>query len=137
MYNEIARYAPTSAEVETVTSALQSHGLSVLSIAADHLSIRARGTAAAVESAFQTQIHQFNHEGKVFHANVAPARLAGAAGALVRGVSGLANFPMRPALTYQINPSTGERLTPTQATGSGFSGAPTRVSVPSSFKSER
>ena len=123
--NEIARYAPTSAEVETVTSALQSHGVSVLSIAPDHLSIRARGTAAAVESAFQTQIHQFNHEGKVFHANVAPATLAGAAGALVRGVSGLANFPMRPALTYQINPSTGERLTPIQATGSGFSGIAT------------
>jgi subtilase family serine protease len=36
--NEIARYAPTSAEVETVTSALQSHGVSVLSIAPDHLS---------------------------------------------------------------------------------------------------
>jgi subtilase family serine protease len=123
--NEIARYAPTSAEVQTVTSALQSHGMSVLSIAPDHLSIRARGTAAAVESAFQTQIHQFNHQGKVFHANVAPARLAGAAGSLVRGVSGLANFPMHPAVTYQINPSTGDRLTPKQATGSGFSGIAT------------
>ena len=122
---EIAGFAPTADEVQSVISALKSNGLAVLSTSPDNLSIRVRGTAEVVENAFQTQIHNFRRQGKTFHANVTPAVLAGAAGSLVRGVTGLSNFPMRSKVKYQVNPKTGQRIIPQQATGSGFSGIAT------------
>ena len=132
---EIARYAPSAAEVETVRKELQSHGLSVLSVSSDNLSIRARGPASSVESAFQTQIHEFERQGKTFHANVTPATLAGPAGTLVHGVTGLTSFKMQPFVKFQINPRTGKpnvrpgsspttQLTIKKATG-GFAGIAT------------
>jgi subtilase family serine protease len=122
---QIAAFAPTADEVQTVVDALRSNGLEVLSTAADNLSIRARGSAEAVESAFQTQIHEFTHQGKHFHANTTPAALAGAAGFLVRGVTGLTNVPMRSKVKYQVNPKTGQRIIPQQVGGNGFSGIAT------------
>jgi len=112
--SEIARYAPTPAEVETVKKELQSHGLSVLSVSSDNLSIRARGPASSVESAFQTQIHEFERQGKVFHANVAPAKLAGPASSLIHGVTGLTSFSMRPYVKSQVDPRTGKARTITR-----------------------
>jgi subtilase family serine protease len=109
--SDIARYAPTPAEVETVKKELQSHGLSVLSVGSDNLSIRARGPATSVESAFQTQIHEFERQGQLFHANVTPAKLAGPAGALVHGVTGLTSFGMRPDVKAQVDPRTGKPRT--------------------------
>ena len=123
--SQIAGYAPTADEVHSVIGALKSNGLAVLSTAPDNLSIRVRGPAEAVETAFQTQIHEFKHQGKTYHANVTSAALAGAAGSLVRGVTGLTNFPLRSNVKYQVNPRTGQRIIPQQATGSGFSGIAT------------
>ena len=116
---DIARYAPTTAEVQAVTSALKSYGVSVLSVSKDNLSIRARGPAASVESAFQTEIHQFTRNGATFHANVTPASLIGPAASLVRGVTGLTSLQMKPFLKYQVNPRTGQRIVK-QSSG-GFS----------------
>jgi subtilase family serine protease len=109
--SDIARYAPTPAEVEIVKKELESHGLSVLSVSPDNLSIRVRGTASGVERAFQTQIHEFERQGKVFHANVTSANLAGPAGLLVHGVTGLTSFNMRPFIKYQVDPRTGKSVT--------------------------
>jgi subtilase family serine protease len=123
--SQIAGYAPSADEVQSVVNALKSNGLAVLSTAPDNLSIRVRGPAEAVETAFQTQIHEFKHQGKTYHANVTSAALAGAAGSLVRGVTGLTNFPLRSNVKYQVNPKTGQRISAPQATGGGFSGIAT------------
>jgi subtilase family serine protease len=108
---DIAKYGPSSADVETVTKELKSHGLSVLSVSPDNLSIRARGPASSVENAFHTQIHEFERQGRVFHANVTPAQLEGPAGALVHSVTGLTSFQMRPFLKFQVDPKTGKPRT--------------------------
>ena len=123
--SQIAGYAPAADEVQSVINTLKSNGLAVLSASPDNLSIRVRGPAQAVETAFQTQIHQFKHQGKTFHANVTPAALAGTAGSLVRGVTGLTNFPMRSNISYQVNPRTGQRIIARQADGGPFSGIAT------------
>ena len=123
--SQISAFAPTADEVQSVINTLKSNGLAVLSTSADNLSIRVRGPAEAVENAFQTQIHEFTRQGKTFHANVTPAALTGGAGALVRGVTGLTNLPLRSNVKYQVNPKTGQRIAPQQATGSGFSGIAT------------
>ncbi len=125
---DIAKYGPSSADVETVTSELKSHGLSVLSVSPDNLSIRVRGSASSVENAFHTQIHEFERQGRVFHANVSPAQLGGPARALIHSVSGLTNFQMRPFLKFQVDPRTGKPHTlptksgtlATAAAGTGF-----------------
>lgn len=109
--NDIARYAPSAAEVETVKKELQSHSLSVLSVSPDNLSIRVRGSASSMENAFHTQIHEFERQGKVFHANVTTATLAGPAATLLHGVSGLTSFNMKPQIRYQIDPRTGKKRT--------------------------
>ncbi|QNI30976.1 S8/S53 family peptidase [Alloacidobacterium dinghuense] len=106
--SDLARFAPSPAEIETVKKELVSNGLSILSVGSDNLSIRVRGAASSVERAFQTQIHEFEREGKTFHANVTPARLAGPAGSLVRSVTGLSDMKLKPLIKYQLDPRTGK-----------------------------
>ena len=99
---DLAKYAPTKAQSDAVRKELESHGLQILS--ADGNTIRARGTAASVESAFNTQIHEFQRNGKVFRANVVSARLSGAAADYVAGVAGLESHlaqPRTPRIRYQ------------------------------------
>jgi subtilase family serine protease len=105
---DFAKYAPSASEVELVKKELESHGLSVSSVAPDSFSMRASGNVSAVESAFSTQIHDFVREGKTFYANATPAKLNGVASTLVSSVSGLSSFAMEPMVRFQINPKTGK-----------------------------
>ena len=103
---DLAKYAPAKEQSDAVRKELESHGLETLS--ADGFSIRARGTTANVESAFNTQIHQFQLNGKVFSAHVVNARLTGPAGDYVAAVSGLESLQARPTLRRAINLKTGQ-----------------------------
>ena len=105
---DFARYAPTANEIETVKRELQAHGLSIVSVDPNGFSIRAKGTALSLESAFQTQLHAIEHNGETIQANVAPAALRGPAGALVKGVTGLTGINFKPGVKYQFNPVTGK-----------------------------
>jgi subtilase family serine protease len=94
---DLKKYAPAKEQSDAVRKELESHNLEILS--ADGFSIRARGTTANVESAFNTQLHEFQRNGKVFRANVVSARLSGAAGDYVAGVSGLESHQAQPQLS--------------------------------------
>jgi subtilase family serine protease len=98
---DLTKYAPPSGQSDAVRKELESHGLEILS--ADGFSIRARGTAANVENAFNTQIHNFQLNGKVFRAHVVNARLSGPAGDYVAAVAGLESHQARPHLSRAIN----------------------------------
>ncbi len=104
---DIAKYAPTPAELKIVQQELEKNGLSVLSIDSDGLSIRVQGPAANVEKAFQTQLHSFSLNGKTFRAPVQEAQLTGAAGALVSSVVGLEQHTVKPLLKHAGDPRTG------------------------------
>jgi subtilase family serine protease len=95
---DLKKYAPAKEQSDAVRKELESHNLEIVSADKNGFSIRARGTAANVESAFNTQLHQFQRNGKVFRANVASARLSGAAGDYVAGVAGLESHQARPQL---------------------------------------
>jgi subtilase family serine protease len=86
---DLKKYAPAKGQSDAVRKELESHNLEIVSTDENGFSIRARGTAANVEGAFNTQLHEFQRNGKVFRANVASARLSGAAGDYVAGVAGL------------------------------------------------
>jgi subtilase family serine protease len=105
---EIARYAATADDIAVVQKELESHGLTT--IETDHVNstLRARGTISQLERAFQTQIHDFEREGRSFHSNVTPASLTGAAGSLVKSVSGLSTLPLKSNLAVVTDPRTGK-----------------------------
>jgi subtilase family serine protease len=98
---DLAKYAPSKEQSDAVRKELESHGLEILS--ADEKTIRARGTAANVESAFNTQIHEFQRNGKVFRANVVNARLSGTAADYVAGVAGIESHQAQPLLRRAID----------------------------------
>jgi subtilase family serine protease len=87
---EIAeRFAPTADEAATVRQFLGSHNLQVVLTGGDNFFVRARGTVADVEQAFQVQLNDYRVHGQLVRANDRDPRVAGAAAALVRAVSGL------------------------------------------------
>jgi len=98
----MANYAPTSSDVSAVTAYLQSKGFSNIAVEPDHLIVSATGTAAQVQSAFDTSIHSFSGGGTNFIANVTPAYVPSSLGGIVVAVLGLNNlqaFKPNPQLT--------------------------------------
>ncbi len=100
---ELKQYAPTQDQASAVRKELESHGLTILSTDVGGFSLRAHGTVANVESAFNTEIHQFQRNGKVFRANVQNARLSGTAGDYVAAVSGIESHEAHPQLKRMEN----------------------------------
>jgi len=103
---DLAKYAPTEAQREMVREELRSHGLSILSSDAIGFNIRARGTLGNVESAFNTELHEFEYNGRAFRANVRNARLTGEAGNHVSTVAGLESHQVRPLIMQAMDPKT-------------------------------
>ncbi len=109
---DLKMYAPTENQRQAVRKELENHGLTILSTDPIGFTIRARGTLANVESAFNTEIHQFQHNGKVFRANVRNAQLGGEAGNYVSTVAGLESHQVRPLYARALNPRTQKPFAP-------------------------
>jgi subtilase family serine protease len=84
-----ARFAPTAEEAKTVQEFFESHNLKVVKVGGDNFFVRARGTVGDVEKAFQVQLNNYQVRDKVIRANASDPYVEGAAGPLVRSVSGL------------------------------------------------
>lgn len=109
--SDFERYAPTAQEFETVRNELVKQGFTVVSSDPHRFSIRVHGTAAAVEKAFQTELHNFTYKGNRFQAHVLDAKLTGAANDLIDSVSGLELHSSRPQWSTVTNPKTGKPVT--------------------------
>jgi subtilase family serine protease len=103
---DFQKYAPSEAQRQAVRNALESHGLTILAADPTGFTIRAHGTIANVESAFNTEIHQFDHNGKLFRANVRNAQLDGEAANYVSTVAGIESHQVYPLSVRSINPAT-------------------------------
>jgi subtilase family serine protease len=103
---DLRKFAPTSAQRQIVRQELQKHGLTILSTDKLGFSIRAHGTIGSIESAFNTEIHQFEYNGRTYSAHVRDARLAGIAGDYVESVAGLERHQIRPMAVRAKNPTT-------------------------------
>jgi hypothetical protein len=93
-------FGMSSADLDKVTGWLQQEGFTVTSVAASTNSISFSGNIAAVEKAFQTQIHNYSLNGETHFANASqisiPSSLAGA----VSGVRGLNDFRLKPRIQF-------------------------------------
>jgi subtilase family serine protease len=83
------RFAPTAQEANVVRQFFAAHNLAVVKIGPNNFYVRARGTVADVEKAFQVQLNNYQVGEKTIRANASDPRVEGAVGLLVRAVSGL------------------------------------------------
>ena len=86
------RFGASQADIDQITAWLQSHGLTVFSVARSRNFITVSGTADQVQSAFQTQIHQYVVDGKQHFANAIDPSVPAALAPLVSGIRGLHDF---------------------------------------------
>src|SRR5580693_9537736 len=88
--SEIAtHFAPTAQEAKTVQQFFAAHNLTVVKTGPNNFYVRARGTVGDVEKAFQVQLNNYQVGDKTIRANAGDPYVEGAAGPLVRAVSGL------------------------------------------------
>lgn len=88
--NDIAaRFAPTAEEAKTVQQFFAAHNLTVVRTGPNNFYVRARGTVGDVEKAFGVQLNNYQVGVKTIRANAGDPYVEGAAGPLVRAVSGL------------------------------------------------
>src|SRR5271170_2459333 len=83
------RFAPTTKEAKIVQAFMAAHNLTVVKVGPSNFYIRARGTVADVQNAFQVQLNNYQVGGKTIRANAGDPYVEGEAGPLVRAVSGL------------------------------------------------
>ena len=140
-----ADFGPSPADIATISSWLSSRGFSIQEISRDRMSIRFGGSAAQVESAFHTEIHNLEVKGAAHIGNMSDPKIPAALAPVVVGIKSLHNFFPRPLhrLGNQVtrDPDTGKWKRLSQATTENAAGRSTRtalvkpqfgVSVPSS-----
>lgn len=86
-----AAYAPTDSETQTVRDYLTQNGFNNVHIAANRTLLTAEGTAAAVQAAFNTQLVQYQVDGRLVYSNASDAQVPLALGDTVLAVLGLQN----------------------------------------------
>src|ERR1700689_1477853 len=104
-----ARFAPTAEEAKTVQQFFAAHNLTVVKTGPNNFYVRARGTVGDVEKAFQVQLNNYQVGDKTIRANAGDPYVEGAAGTLVRAVSGLDNAHFEHTLAARpVNPGGSE-----------------------------
>jgi subtilase family serine protease len=98
----VAKFAPTAKQAAAVGEFLTAHNLSVVKVDPDNFVVRAQGTIANVEKAFQVQIGTFEVNGQVYRANTADPSVEGPAAALIQAVGGLDNLVYTHPFTQRV-----------------------------------
>src|ERR1041385_4133604 len=94
-----ARFGPAQQDLDRVTGWLQLQGFTVNSVAHGKQWIEFSGTAAQVETAFHTEIHQYHVKGENHIANATDLSVPEALASVVRGVLTVHDFQKRPMHT--------------------------------------
>lgn len=107
------RFGPAQENVEKVKGWLQQHGFNVAGVARGGRWVEFSGSVRQVESAFQTQMRQYQVAGRIHTANSTdisvPSELSS-----IRGIFSLHDFTSKPMLTnqYTVRRDTSGRLVP-------------------------
>jgi uncharacterized membrane protein len=92
-----AQFGPADADVQAVTSWLQSHGFQVAKVSKGKIAIEFSGTAAQVKEAFHTEIHKFLVNAETHLANASDPQIPAALVPVVSGLAPLNDFRAKPA----------------------------------------
>src|ERR1700678_4129400 len=91
------QFGTSEADIQKITSWLQSHGFQIDHIANGHNVIQFSGNAAQVQSAFHTAIHKYTINSQEHWANASDPSIPAALTPAVAGIASLNNFPKRAA----------------------------------------
>jgi len=94
------RFGPAPQDIQTVSAWLQQQGFSVDRVARSRRYIQFSGTAAQVQTAFQTQMRHYQVNGEAHVANASNVSIPAALAPVVRGIASLNNFFPKPALIH-------------------------------------
>jgi len=94
-----AEFGLADADIRLVTGWLEAHGFTVEEVGGGRGSINFSGTAAQVEEAFATEMHDYRIAGTIHHSNATEPSLPRAFAGLVHGIASLNSFPLEPQNT--------------------------------------
>jgi subtilase family serine protease len=133
-----AAYAPTTAQVDAVTSYLSGYGFTGLSVQGDQLLITAKGTVGEAEQAFNTTIGDYSMpNGGTFRANIGPAEVPAALGGIVQAVVGLSDWRLptpAPARMTKQPASAGSPVIPNEVPPKDFQNTYDATGTPTGAK---
>ena len=89
------QFGPAAADIQTVSSWLQSHGFQIARVSASGMLIEFSGTAGEVRNAFHTEIHRYRVNGETHFANNTDPQIPTALAPVVAGPVSLHNFPRK------------------------------------------
>ena len=121
------QFGPADADIQTVTSWLTSRGFQSIQVSKGRTVIEFSGTAAQVESALHTSIHQYFVSGENHWANASDPQIPAALAPVVSGVVTLHDFRKKPysirsGQTFAITSAPGERPQFRSSTGNNAMG---------------
>ena len=105
--DELSAYAPAAHELATARASLEAQGLHVDQVLEGGTMVKVSATAASLQSAFCTTIHQWQSNAKTFFKTTTAPRYQGANAQLVGGVSSLGGTGVHPFVTRQIDFASG------------------------------
>ena len=89
----VDRFAPSTRSIQQLVRYLQSFGIKIDKVYADHLDITVTGTADALNAALSTQLRDYTSDGQRFHRPAWKYVLPNGLSPMVLGVPGLNNAP--------------------------------------------
>lgn len=101
-----ARFGLDHDDLEKVRNWLESQGFTVDRIANSHNSITFSGNVSQVESAFQTEIHNYRIDGRTHYANATELTVPAALSGVVSSVRNLDDFRPKPFVRFHTAEST-------------------------------
>jgi len=111
------RYAPTASEAKKVSDFFTANKMSIVKMGPDNFYVRAKGTAAAVSSAFHVTLNNYEVDGKTVRANAEDPYIEGEASSLVQAVAGLDSA----GFTHPLVTKTSALKLPNSSSGAGAS----------------
>jgi uncharacterized protein (TIGR03437 family) len=92
------RFGVSAEDISKITQWLQGQGLAVVNVAQGRNWIAVSGSAAQVEAAFATEIHQYVVDGETHFANATNPSVPAAIGGMVLSIRGLNDFRLKPRI---------------------------------------
>jgi subtilase family serine protease len=106
-----ADYGPSPQEVNSVSNFLSAKNLSVLSVAENNMYIKAQGTVANIQKAFNVQVHNYTLNGASYRSNTGDPSISDPRGGLIAAITGLDDFGFEPNVALPLSPE-GVPITP-------------------------
>ena len=113
------RFAPTRMEAALVREFLKSHGLDVTAVDQFNYTVRAQGSIADIQKAFNVQINSFSIRGETRYANINNPSIPGPLAGIIASVGGLHQVLMQPHHVFPVDTNMAQGQLVPLASGSG------------------